>query len=78
MCRQSAHECGTGRLYPTAKIPGTRFFYRLSQSQGHSAVERITSNNNCNDPIGNRTRDLPACSAVPQQTAPSRTPEIIC
>jgi hypothetical protein len=27
-----------------------------------------------NEPIGNRTRDLPACSAVPQPTAPSPTP----
>jgi hypothetical protein len=25
-----------------------------------------------NDTIGNRTRDLPACSAVPQPTAPPR------
>jgi hypothetical protein len=25
-------------------------------------------------PIGNRTRDLPACSAVPQATAPPRAP----
>ena len=29
---------------------------------------------NCNDTIGNRTRDLPACSAVPQPTAPPRAP----
>jgi hypothetical protein len=29
---------------------------------------------NHNDPIGNRTRDLPACSAVPQPTASSRIP----
>jgi hypothetical protein len=29
---------------------------------------------NSNDIIGNRTRDLPACSAVPQPTAPPRTP----
>jgi len=29
---------------------------------------------NSNDTIGNRTRDLPACSAVPQQTAPLRAP----
>jgi len=29
---------------------------------------------NSNDIIGNRTRDLPTCSAVPQPTAPSRTP----
>jgi hypothetical protein len=27
-----------------------------------------------NDTIGNRTRDLPACSAVPRPTAPSRAP----
>ena len=26
---------------------------------------------NPNDPIGNRTRDLPACSAVPQPAAPN-------
>ena len=29
---------------------------------------------NSNDTIGIRTRDLPACSAVPQPTAPPRTP----
>jgi len=27
---------------------------------------------NSNDTIGNRTRDLPVCSAVPQPTAPQR------
>jgi len=27
---------------------------------------------NSNDTIGNRTCDLPACSAVPQATAPPR------
>jgi hypothetical protein len=27
---------------------------------------------NFNDTIGNRTSDLPACSAVPQPTAPPR------
>jgi hypothetical protein len=27
---------------------------------------------NSGDSIGNRTRDLPACSAVPQTTAPPR------
>jgi len=31
---------------------------------------------NCNDTIGNRTRDLPAYSAVPQSTAPPRAPII--
>jgi hypothetical protein len=29
---------------------------------------------NSNNTIGNRTRDLPACSAVPQPTAPRRAP----
>ena len=29
---------------------------------------------NSNDIIGNLTRELPACSAVPQQTAPLRAP----
>jgi len=29
---------------------------------------------NSNDTIGNRTRDIPACSAVPQPTAPPRAP----
>jgi len=30
---------------------------------------------NSSDTIGNRTRDLPTCSAVPQPTAPPRTPD---
>ena len=30
-----------------------------------------------NDTIGNRARDLPSCSVVPQRTAPPRTP-VIC
>jgi len=32
---------------------------------------------NSNDNIGNRTRDLPACSAVPQPTVPPRGPFVI-
>ena len=74
--KQLAHESGkvvspTHRpsLLP-GKIPGTHFFYRLSQSQGHSETGRIKSLN----PIGDRTRDVSACSAVPQPTAPPRTP----
>jgi len=31
---------------------------------------------NSDDNIGNRTRDLLACSAMPQRTAPPRTPFI--
>ena len=60
----------TGRLYPPGNIPGTHFCQRLSRPQGHSAARRIVSMKNSNDTIGNRTRDLPTCSAVPQPTAP--------
>jgi hypothetical protein len=63
----------TGRLYPPGHIPGTHFCYRLTQPQGHSVTGRNVSMKNSNDNIGNRTR---ACSAVPQQTAPPRTPLI--
>jgi hypothetical protein len=37
----------------------------MGRSQGRSAAGRIASNEKTND-IGNRTRDLPACSIVPQ------------
>ena len=62
----------TGHFYPPGNIPGTYFFYRLSQPQGHSAAGRIISTKNSNDTIGNRTRDLPVFSAVPQPTASHR------
>jgi hypothetical protein len=55
----------TGRLYPSGNIPGTHFCSRLSRPQGHSAAGRIMSTENPNDTTGNRTRDLPVCSAVP-------------
>ena len=64
----------TGHLYPPGNIPGTHFCYRLSQPQGHGAARRIMSMKNSNDTIGNRTRDLPTCSTVPQPSAPLRTP----
>jgi hypothetical protein len=51
------------------KIPGTHFRQRLSRPQGHSAAGRIRSIEKSSDLIGNRTRDLPACSIVPQPTA---------
>ena len=72
--RQSVHESGnvvrlsalcTGRLY-TQEIFLVPISVRLSQPQGHSAAEKIMSMKNSRDTIGNRTRDLPACSAVPQ------------
>jgi hypothetical protein len=66
----------TGRLYPPGYIPGTHFCLKLRQPQGHSAAGRIMSMKNFNDTIGNRTHDLPACSAIPQPTAPPRAPHI--
>jgi hypothetical protein len=54
---------------PTLRtIPGTHFCYSLSRSHGHSTAGRMRSNEKSNDLIGNRTRDLPACSVVPQST----------
>jgi hypothetical protein len=49
----------------------------MSRPQGHSAIGRIKSLKNSSDPIGNRTRNLPACSAVPQPTASLRTPQCL-
>jgi len=81
--RQSAHEGGkvvslTHRPpLPPGNISGTHFCYRLSQPQGHSAAGGIMSMNNSNDTIGNRTRDRPTCSAVPQPTALPRAPSFL-
>jgi len=68
--RQSAHEGGkvvspTHRPpLPPGNIPGTNFCL-LEAPQGHSAAGRIMSIKSSNDTIGNRNRDLQACSAVP-------------
>ena len=64
----------TGRLYHPGNIPGTHFCYRLRRTKTQSAAGRIMLKKNSNDTIGNRTHDLPACSAVPQPTAPLRAP----
>jgi hypothetical protein len=65
----------TGRLYRPGNIPGTHFYYRLSQPQGHSADGRIVMKNS--DTIGNRTRDLSTCRAIPQPTAPQAAYPVI-
>jgi hypothetical protein len=54
-----------GCLLLSRKIPGTHFCQRLSRLQGHCAAGKITSIEEIGL-IGNRTRDLPACSIVPQ------------
>jgi hypothetical protein len=72
-----------GRPLPPRKVPGTHFCYRLSRSQGHSVAGRIRSIEKSSD-IGIRTRDLPACSLVPQPTTlplaphPHRREILIC
>jgi hypothetical protein len=50
------------------KIPGTHFYQGLSRPQDHSEAGRISSIEKPNDLIGNRIRDFPACSTVPQPT----------
>jgi hypothetical protein len=56
--------------------PGTHFCERLSRPQGHDAAGRIRSNEKSNDLLGNRTRDLPACSIVHQPTTLPRAPVV--
>jgi len=51
---------------PPANIPGTYFWWTLSQTQGNSAAGRNMSMKYCNDITGKRTRDFPACSSLPQ------------
>ena len=63
----------TDRLCPPG---GCNFCLRLIRPKVHSAVLRIKSMKHSNDPIGNRTRDLTACSSVPQPTGQPRTPTI--
>jgi hypothetical protein len=66
-----AHEGGTvvspthRPPLPAGNIPGTHFCWRLSRPQSHNAAGRMSMKIS-NDTIGNRSRDLPVCSAVPQ------------
>ena len=53
----------TGRLYPPDDIPGTYFCWRLSRTFGHCAAERDMLMKNSDDPMGNRSRYIPARSA---------------
>jgi len=55
-------------------LSATLLYWRLSRLRGYSAAGMIKSTKNSHDPTGNRTRDLPPCSAVPQSTAPPLTP----
>jgi len=68
--RQSAHEGGkiVSPMHRPPLPPGNNFCWRLSRLQGHCAVGRIMSMKNSSETIGNRTRDLPAGSAVFSRT----------
>ena len=59
-------------LFPR-DIPGTHFCQTLSILQDHRATGRVSVKNSY-DTIRNRTRDLPACSAMPQPNAQQRVP----
>jgi hypothetical protein len=57
-----------GRPLPSLRFLVLVYIKWLSRPQGHNAVGRITPIEKSNELIGNRTRDLPACSIVPQPT----------
>jgi hypothetical protein len=50
------------------KIPDIHFCLRLSRPQGHRATGSVKSVEKSSDLFGNRPRDLPVCSIVPQPT----------
>jgi len=69
--RHLAHEGGkiVSPMHRPPLPPGstsTLFCWRLNRPQGHSAAGRIVSMKIFGDTFGNRTHDLPTCSAVPR------------
>ena len=60
------------RLYPLVNVPATRFCSRLTRPQANISAGWMMSIKISGDIIGNRPPDPPACSAVPQPTAPPR------
>jgi hypothetical protein len=75
--RQSAHEGGKF-VSPTHRPPLPHRKYSwysfLLETESTLGTEGIMSMKNSSDTIGNRTRDLPIFSAVPQPTALPRAP----
>jgi hypothetical protein len=50
------------------------FLVKAEAPQSHSTARRTRSTEKSNDLIGNRTRDLPTCSIVPQRITEPRDP----
>ena len=71
---QGCQPCAPAAFYPQEIFPVLISVRGWVDPRGHSAARRIMSMKNSNDTIGNRTRDLLTCSAVPQPTAPPRSP----
>jgi hypothetical protein len=61
---------GTVRLYPSGDTPDTHFCQRVSRPQGHTVAGKSKAMINPSDTNGNRARDLPACSPLPQPNTP--------
>jgi hypothetical protein len=61
-------------LLSCRKICGAHFCQKLIQLQDHSAAGRIMYIDKQNYLIGNRTRDFPTCSIVPQPNVLTRVP----
>jgi hypothetical protein len=78
--RQSAHRLwwGCQPYAPAALYTKEDSWYSLlleaESTQGHSAAGKIRPIEKSSDIIGTRTRDLPACSIVPQPTTLPRAP----
>jgi hypothetical protein len=78
--RQSAHRgevvsrFAPAALYPSQEDSWYSFLLEVSRHQGHGAAESIRLLEKSNDLNGNRTRDLPVCSIVPQSTTLPRAP----
>ena len=74
--RQSANEGGKvisprhrPSLHPK-KYSWYSFLFEAESTPGLNTTGRIMSKKNSSETIGNRARDLPTCSAVPQPTVP--------
>jgi hypothetical protein len=61
-------------LFTPQEDPWYSFLLEAESTPGHSAAGRIRSTEKANDLTGNRTRDLPVCSIVPQLSTLPRAP----